>query len=283
MTDAPLPPDAADELVSAYLDGEADAAERARVEADPDLQARVEVLARVRAAVQSPVPVDPARREAALTAALDAATRPGGVLAGGTERTVVALAPRRWSVPSPRWRYLAVAAAVAVAALAVPLLSQLGDSDDEADRASVALDDQAETFGSAGGEALDATEREEAAPTADDAAGGAASSPAFAAGELGAFDDLDGLAGAARKRVDASTAPTTTTGATGAEGVTSTTLAGPCAGQLDLPADTEVLLDATATLGGEPVVVVVHRAPGADPQLVVARLDGCLRVVDQPL
>ncbi len=282
MTDAPLTPDAPDELASAYLDGEATAAEVARVEGDPALLTRVEELARARAAVQAPTPIHPVRREAAIAAALAVAAEPGGVLAAGGDRAVVPLARRRATAPSPRWRYLAVAAAVAVAALAVPLLSQLGGTDDDSDTASVAYDDEADTFGAEEGDGLDAAEREEAATSAGDAAGGAATEPAFAAGELGAFEDLAGLITAVRERTAVAFSPTTIAG-TGAEAMTSTTLAGPCAGELDLPADTEVLLDGTATVEGEPVVVVVHQAPGGDPQLVVAALDGCQLLVDQAL
>jgi|GEM_PF-3587791 hypothetical protein len=287
MTDAPLPPDAADELASAYLDGEATAAERARVETDPGLLARVDALARAQAAVGASVPVDPAARDAAISTALAAATEPGGVLASEAtepERApVVPLARPRGAAPSTRWRYLAVAAAIAVAALAVPLLSQLGESDEQ-DTAGVALDDDAETFGD--GEGLDAAEREEADTLAEDTAAGSAggaTEPASAAGELGAFEDMDGLAAAAAERVESALAPTTTVAGTGAEAMTSTTLAGPCAGALELPADAEVLLDATATLAGEPVVVVVHRSPGGDPQLLVAALEGCQPVIDRAL
>ena len=281
MTDAPLPPDAADELASAHLDGAATDAERARVEADRSLQARVQALAAVRAAVRTPVPVDDARREAALAAALAAAEEPGGVLApagSSTTAPVVPLAARwRSAGRDRRLRYLAVAAAVAVVALAVPVLDRLGAEDDEADTASVALDAEASSPAARDG-------AEESGM--DDAAGGSAAAPtaeAFVADDLGPFDGVDDLAAALREQPeladDADAAPTTTGGA---EAMTSTTLAA-CDGQLTLPADTEVLFDATATLGGTPVVVVVHRLPGGEPQLLVAAVDGCATLVDQPL
>jgi len=283
MTDAPLPPDAADELASAYLDGAATDAERARVDADEELGARVRAMAAVRNAVRTPLPVDAARREAALAAALDAAEEPGGVLAldrGRPTAAPVVPLPARWRSAGRdrRLRYLAVAAAVAVAALAVPLLDRLGTEDDEADTASVALDAEASApAGRDGAEESDAV---------DDAAGGTAGSAgpeALMADDLGPFDDLEALAGALREQPelaeDLYVAPTATGGA---DAVTSTTLAA-CAGQLELPADAEVLLDATATLGGTPVVVVVHRLPGGEPQLLVAAVDGCATLVDQPL
>ncbi|MGH9118827.1 MAG: zf-HC2 domain-containing protein, partial [Acidimicrobiales bacterium] len=48
------PSDDLDELVSAYLDGEATPEESARVDADPELQARVAGLRAVAAAVAGP-------------------------------------------------------------------------------------------------------------------------------------------------------------------------------------------------------------------------------------
>lgn len=278
MTDAPLPPDAADELASAYLDGAVTAAERAQVEADESLRARVEALAAVRTSVRATVPVDEARREAALAAALAAAEEPGGVLAAPPAASpAVPLAARWRSVERTRTvRYLAVAAAVAVVALAVPLLDRLGTEDDDADTASVALD--AEASAPAGRDAA-----EESAM--DDAAGGSAGSPpeALMADDLGPFDDLDALAATLREQPElAADAYVASTTAGGAEAMTSTTLAA-CDGQLTLPADAEVLLDATATLAGTPVVVVVHRLPGGEPQLLVAAVDGCTTLVDQPL
>jgi hypothetical protein len=65
--------DQRDELASAYLDGEATAAERARVEADPDLVRRVAELGVVRAALGAPGPSARAEtRDRAITAALAA-------------------------------------------------------------------------------------------------------------------------------------------------------------------------------------------------------------------
>lgn len=277
MTDAPLTPDQADEVASAYLDGQASPAEVARIEADPQLRARVEALERARAALQAAVPVDPARREAALASALAVAAEPGGVLAGdpSVPEAAVLARPRRWrAAPSPRRRYLTAAAAVAVAALALGLLSPL-EGNDEGDTASVALDDEADASGSGDGERLDGAERDEAT------AGPERSSPGSGPVELGAFGELDDLVDAAGTRTDPTAWPTTTVGAAGA--MTSTTLAGPCADQLVVPPDAEVLLEATATLDGEPVVVVVHQSPAGDRWLVVAARHDCRTLVDQAL
>jgi hypothetical protein len=69
MTDATPRPD--DEIVSAVLDGEATADERALVEADPEAQARLAELRAARDQVAAPVAVPPAVREQAVAAALD--------------------------------------------------------------------------------------------------------------------------------------------------------------------------------------------------------------------
>ncbi len=61
-----------DELVSAYLDGEATPEEVARVEADPVLVARTGQLAAVASAVGAPVALDTFNRRRMLDAALDA-------------------------------------------------------------------------------------------------------------------------------------------------------------------------------------------------------------------
>lgn len=64
-----------DELASAYLDGEATDDERARVDGDPDLLARVDELRRVREAVATPTAAPSARaRDDAIAAALHAST-----------------------------------------------------------------------------------------------------------------------------------------------------------------------------------------------------------------
>lgn len=284
MTDAPLPSDAADELASAYLDDELTAAERSRVEADPELLARVDALARVRAALGAPVAPDPRRREAALSAALAVAAEPGGVLGPtgaepGRGEPVAVLSSRR-RPPALRRRYLAAAAAAAVAALAVPLLSQLGGDDDEADTASVALDAEAFEDDLAARDE-DGAMAEGPAPMAG-AEDNATFAPTGAPADLGAFDDLEALSRAVAGHPKVASGPTTSD-ATGAEALTSTTLAGACAGRLDLPADVEVLLDGTATLAGDAVVVVVHRTPGTGARLLVATLDGCRTITDRPL
>ena len=104
MTDFDPTPD--DELVSAYLDGEATPAERAVVEGDPRLLARVDELRAVTAAVGAPVPPDDSARDRLIAQALTAA---------GPVAPVVSLdAARR------RRQRTFVAIASVAAALAVP-------------------------------------------------------------------------------------------------------------------------------------------------------------------
>ena len=145
----PFRPD--DDLVSAVLDGEATRAERARVEGDPALQARLAEFAAVREAVGAPVrPPTEMRRDAAIAAALDAAP----ASAATSEAEVVPLPPRRDRREAGR--FLAVAAAVLLVLLAAGFLAdQMGGGDDAGDAgddADVALDD-AEDEASGGGDA----------------------------------------------------------------------------------------------------------------------------------
>lgn len=136
MTDPTNDPQTAlDELASAHLDGLTSAEEARQVTTDPALLARVERLRQVREAVRTPdVPVDAARREVAIAAALAAAP--------GTELTApvapvgdVAVARARRSARR-RWLPLVgIAAAVGLAALLVPQLD-----DDGGRNATVASD-----------------------------------------------------------------------------------------------------------------------------------------------
>ena len=119
-----------DELVSAVLDGEATADERARVAADPALSVRLAEFAAVADALRAPATPPPAdARDAAIAAAVAEGRRPAQV--------VVALRPRR-STGS----FLAVAAAVLVVLLfAGFLVGQVGDRNETEDSASEAGDD----------------------------------------------------------------------------------------------------------------------------------------------
>ena len=112
-----------DDLASAYLDGEATAAEVARVETDGELAARLDAFVAVREAMSADLPVvDDATREASLSrvfAALDRDTPTEPKL------TPVSQLDKRRRDPS---RLLAIAAAVIAVALlggAVTMLAGL--------------------------------------------------------------------------------------------------------------------------------------------------------------
>ena len=120
----PIPsPDPDDEVVSAYLDGEASATERARVEASPPLLARVEALRSLGRQVSTagPPALSNEVRDRHIAAALEASSTSSDVIGIGPVRERQA-----W------YRHPAVIAAAAAifgAVVAVPLASSLGSSD----------------------------------------------------------------------------------------------------------------------------------------------------------
>ena len=119
-----------DELVSAYLDGEATQAEIAEIEQDDALMARVELLRSVRDSVAAPVAPMPAeRREQVISAALAVAD------AENTQRREARIVPVR----RRRETLLAVAAAAILLAAVVSagLIASRG-GDDEAEMAAEA-------------------------------------------------------------------------------------------------------------------------------------------------
>ncbi len=308
MSDLPLPDD---ELLSAYLDGELTAEERAalddRLGHEPGLADRLAELRAAADLVATPVaPLAPDRVDDLVGAALAAGTTSPTV----TDLAAASAARRRsWGN-----RVAVAAAAVILVALAVPALRANSDDDGSSETADAGdTDDSGDDVGGddADGEAtaeLDmATEAadaatatfEEAAPTADDAGlddaddGGVAADvePADAGrmNELGAFDDLDQLRAAAVEEYGAGAAPTTTTVAGLDEGdddqgdgdVADPEAASACVGEATVAV--RALLDGAdpaapelteATVAGEPVVVAVFPTdPG--PTLVVASLVDC--------
>ena len=111
-----------DELISAYLDGEATPAEIAEIEGDDALLARVEELRAVRDAVAAPVPsLSAEQRDQLITAALGVAD------AEADARLEAKIVPRH----RPQRLFLAVAAAVILLAAAVSagLLGSSGGDD----------------------------------------------------------------------------------------------------------------------------------------------------------
>jgi hypothetical protein len=262
MTDPAL-----DELASAHLDGATSREEAARIAADPALQARVEELRRVRAAMGSPVAIDPARREAAIAAALaafadteddeDSASAPVGPLA--------TLAARRG--PSPRAvRVLGAAAAVVLLALLVPLLGRL----------ALSADDDSEASFESTGAAI-----EGASPDAQDSGAAAPTSTTAALGDedLGAFDDLQALA-------ETLSGTDALAFEDGAESEAATPAEGRCTAETteERAGGTTVVDRALATVSGEPVIVVIVRGTVSGPgTLRVYRVADCTLVAELPL
>ena len=149
MTDESL---RADELVSAYLDGEATPAEIAEVEQDVALMARVEQLRAVRDAVAAPVPaVSEERRDQTISAALAVASEEA--------------AQRREAKTVPIRRRRETLLAVAAAAMLVAAIVSAG------------------LIASRGGD--EAAETASGAPAAPDVAAGAAPATTAAAAEAG--------------------------------------------------------------------------------------------------
>lgn len=168
-----------DELISAYLDGEIGPDEAARIERDPQAQARAAELAAVQAAMADPVPPLAAAERDRLRAAAVAAAAPAAAV-----RPISAARGRRSRAFVP----LAAAAGIAAVVLgAMAVLRNLDDgSGDSADSTAAApvtaqsvSDDSA---GSAGDMAVaDMAMAEEAEPVAE---------PEPESGGLGFDDDM---------------------------------------------------------------------------------------------
>jgi hypothetical protein len=273
MTDLPHSPD--DELVTAVLDGEATADERARVADDPALARRLEELSRVRDAVAEPVgSLDEltARRmrEQALAAApATMSGRVDGSEARGTSRP--------WWQGGSLVGIGSVAAVVLVALLVVPALLAGGDDADTA-----AGDHEATT--------MDATELRSDAFAADEAddAGDAGSSPQsdgetfdeveVPAPELGAprpwlgrFDSPEDLAAEfGPSVVDADSGPTTSTddGAAPVDAV-------PECPDLEGFDELEIVEVFDAWVGGQAWVVLQVLTPDGESRVLGVDLDSC--------
>lgn len=142
--------DPLDELVSAYLDDEVTPAERARVETDPELLARVTALRAVSDQVRAVEPVLAGDRDDAVAAALAAFELPltvtPPVLAPPVPVPADELAERRVvreRRASRSWRWVGAAAAVAALGVGVGQLDFGGaDLDTAADMAADTSDDQ---------------------------------------------------------------------------------------------------------------------------------------------
>jgi hypothetical protein len=232
-----------DELVSAYLDGEATAEEQARVEGDPALQARLAVFTSVRNAVGvAPPPPEADERDALLTRVMGAAIAPA---------KVVSLRRRRIE-PA---RVVAVAAAIfAIAFLGGAVALLAGGSDRNGDDDSAAVAEDSSTALSTAGLGTGATTT-------------AAGSSRAAVGELGSFPDEAAL----RAGLEAVTNSAEDAGAGGGSDADQQTgdQTPPAADTSEAPSssysgpgDASCSADPTATvyraqLAGEPVLVIV--------------------------
>lgn len=168
-------------LASAYLDGDASADERARVEGDPALLAEVERLRSVRILVGDVEPPSISVREAQLATALDIWDRlpepertgarrdatPAGVdaaaVAGAASVTISTAPTGRRRSTSTRWLTGAAAALVLVLAGGVAL--QLG-SDEATDEATSAETAESEALVADAGDAARAAASDDLAPAA---------------------------------------------------------------------------------------------------------------------
>jgi hypothetical protein len=159
-----------DLLASAYLDGALTSDERARAEADPEVMAAVERLGELRRALAVVEPVDSARRDAAIQAALGAFD---------TERAPDAPAPAA-SLSRRRARgwWLSGAAAAAFVLIIAGAIIAGGDGDDDGgeDAGGAAVTELSEDATLTAADTNDGEQR-----AAEDATGGAAATTAAAA------------------------------------------------------------------------------------------------------
>ncbi len=123
---------------SAYVDGDLAADERARVEASASIMERVTQIRAARAALASPSPIDPARREQAIAAAIAAF---GGTRPADADADADAADPPVAPVVEPRrrTRWLPALAAAAVATLVGVGVVRMtsGSGDDTASDAAI--------------------------------------------------------------------------------------------------------------------------------------------------
>ncbi len=129
------------ELASAYLDGVASPAERARVEASPELMALVADFTAVRARIAEVVPVATNTRDAAFAAAFAEFDAPA-LAPAALPAAVIPMPPsRRWARP-----VLSVAAAVVLVG-AIGIAAKGGLSGDDSKSSSATIESSAKAVG----------------------------------------------------------------------------------------------------------------------------------------
>jgi hypothetical protein len=260
--DRPDEPDALDELASAYLDGEATAAEAARVESDPGLQARVAALRAVAEAVGAPPPAPPGAADAAVARAVAVGDE---VFGPATVASLKHHRDRRQPRRTALWVATA-AAAVALVAIGVPLLGQRSSPEedaaggDDAETAAELAEEPLAGEGDAGGSPTSAPLASTTVP--GDAAFDSADDVIF----LGDFASEDDLVEAVRQR---SAEPRVESEEGGAPQVEPS--ASPCPGQVgDL---TDVVAVYAASVDGEPFNAIVYLESPDEQAVVVVSAD----------
>jgi hypothetical protein len=265
MTDAFRPDD---EIVSAVLDGEATPEERARVEADPVLAARLAELTAVRDAVAAPVtPPAADLRERAIAAAM--AERRSKPEPFGNVRP---LRSRSADVP----RFLAVAAAILVVLVGVGILARSGGRDDagSSDDAALSAPDESSAPEAAGGESEEAAA--DAAPDLESVQGadlGAVATEQELADRLttrssdsaGDFDGGSATTGAPTALPQADVG-------TGTRGATEACQVGLVEADDQLSG---LLAQARVDYAGQPAVVYVYGTPEGRQRVVAVTEAGC--------
>jgi hypothetical protein len=257
-----------DELASAHLDGATTPEEAARVAADPALQARVVELRQVRAAMAAAPAIDPARRDAAIAAALAAFTedaRPSQASASVT--SLAAVTDRRGS-SGRAVRALGAAAAVVVLALLVPLLGRLAQS----------TDDEATSFDSTGAAIESGGDALGGAPAGEATSDATSTTAQLPAQDLGTFDDIDALVAAlSAEDVDSAFGPSVGT----VDGSQEDGLG--CEVPTASGANTARTQVATATVAGDAVIVIVRTDATGARTLLLYRTDGCTPLAEREL
>ena len=282
MTD-PFRPD--DDLVAAVLDGEATPEERARVEADPVLAARLAEFEAVRDLVATPVqPASSADREKAVAAAKVAIRHQADV--------VPFAAVRRQETT----RFLTAAAIVLVVLFGVGFLAtQMGDDAGGEDSAASGSEDDA-----GGAESAELTDQAGDAAdqgAADDGSEDASSYAALNGVDLGAVRDAQALRAAIAERSaafepssdpeanpdNAGTATTTATTDDTTSSAESPVVEGAtgdsteCQAGLDAvdPGLSGLLVQATADYAGTPAVVYVFGTAAGGRRVIVVSMADC--------
>jgi hypothetical protein len=276
-----LPTDPLDALASAHLDGLSTEAEAARIAGDPDLTARVRAMAAARTALRADdAPVDDARREAAITAALaafDAAyDLPDEASGGAAPATPITVAASRRPMSRRTLRLVTAAAVAVLLALAVPLLGRLDSGGSDGDLATSSLDDADSETAPRDAAADDmASEGDDAQAPAAPESFSAVNEQSF---DLGAFEDLASLEDAVRPLLSSERAPAPAASTTAADRGAGEDAAGEGSNCADAPDATRSgprVLTGTATVDARSVVVFVYEGPDGEHELVVLDANDC--------